>query len=142
MSQVDGLEFVKHTLKLCMRGPKRTTVFVCMTYQLLLTLPPFYRTSLIILCSFRGSQRRPHRERSLGCCRRGECTLHFHRGCNLILPTGEYPQGCGSGWHPRPCAPSMQIQTCLGFYRHFQPFPLSVCGPLMLKKIHHCASHA
>ncbi len=50
----------------------------------------------LFLCSFRGSQHRPHRERSRGCCRRGECNLHFCRGCNPILQTGEYPQGCGS----------------------------------------------
>ncbi len=31
-----------------------------------------------------------------GCCRRGKCNLHFCRGCNPILQTGEYPQGCGS----------------------------------------------
>ncbi len=49
------------------------------------------------------------------------------------------PQGCGSGWHPRPCAPSMLIPTSQGFYRHFQPFLLSLCGSLMLKKIHHFA---
>ncbi len=29
---------------------------------------------------------------------------YFCRGCNPILQTGEYPQSCGSGWHPRPCA--------------------------------------
>ncbi len=48
------------------------------------------------LCPFRGSQHRSHRERSHGCCRRGKCNLHFCRGCNSILQTGEYPQGCGS----------------------------------------------
>ncbi len=42
-------------------------------------------------------------------------------------------------WHPRPCAPSMRIPTSRGFHRHFQPLPLSVCGSLMLLKIHHCA---
>ncbi len=61
------------------------------------------------------------------------------RGCNPILQTGEYPQICGSGWHPRPCAQSMRIPNSRGFYRHFQFFPLSVCGSLMLQKIHHCA---
>ncbi len=50
-----------------------------------------------------------------------------------------YPQGCGSWWHPRPCAPSMCIPASRGFHRHFQPLPLSVCGSLMLQKIHHCA---
>ncbi len=96
------------------------------TNQPLWTLPPLYRTSSTphLLCSFRGSQHCPHRERSRGCCRRGECTLHFCRGCNLILPTGEYPQGCGSGWHPRPCAPNIHIPTSWGFYKHLQPFPL------------------
>ncbi len=52
---------------------------------------------------------------------------------------GEYPQSCGSGWHPRPCAQSMRIPTSWGFYRHFQSLPLTVCGSLMLQKIHHCA---
>ncbi len=42
------------------------------------------------LCSFRGSQHRPYRERSHGCCRRGESTLAFCRGCNPILQTGEH----------------------------------------------------
>ncbi len=56
-----------------------------------------------------------------------------------ILQTGEYPQGCGSWWHPRPCAPSMCIPASRSFHRHFQPLPLSVCGSLMLQKIHHCA---
>ncbi len=56
----------------------------------------------------------------------GECTFLFHRGCNPILQTGEYPQSCGSGWHPRPCAQSMRIPTSRGFYRYLQPFPLSV----------------
>ncbi len=32
-----------------------------------------------IAASLRGSQHRPHRERSRGCCRRGECNLHFCR---------------------------------------------------------------
>ncbi len=36
-------------------------------------------------------------------------------------------------------APSMCIPASRGFHRHFQPLPLSVCGSLMLKKIHHCA---
>ncbi len=49
-----------------------------------------------------------------------------------ILQTGEYPQSCESGWYPRPCVQSMRIPTSRGFYRHFQPFPLSVCGSLML----------
>ncbi len=93
----------------------------------------------LFLCSFRGSQHHPHRERSRGCCRGGECNLHFCRGCNTILQTGEYLQGCGSRWHPRPCAPSMCIPASRGFHRHFQPLPLSVCGSLMLQKIHHCA---
>ncbi len=90
-------------------------------------------------CTFRGSQHRPHRERSRGCCKSGECTLPFCRGCNPILQTGEHPQSCGSGWHPRPCAQSMRIPTSRGFYRHFQYVPLSVCGSLMLQEIHHCA---
>ncbi len=102
------------------------------TNQLMWKLAPFYQTSLIILCSFRGSQHRPHRERSRGCCRRGESILHFGRGCNPILQTGEHPQSCGSGWHPRPCAQSMRIPTSRGFYRHFESFPLSICGSLML----------
>ncbi len=93
----------------------------------------------LFLCSFRGSQHRPHRERPRGCCRRGECNLHFCRGCYPILQTGKYPQGCGSWWHPRPCAPSMRIPASWDFHRHFQPLPLSVCGSLMLQKIHHCA---
>ncbi len=58
---------------------------------------------------------------------------------NPILPIGEYPQSSGSVLHLRPCAPSMHIPTSRGFYRHFQPFPLSVCGSLMLQNIHHCA---
>ncbi len=40
---------------------------------------------------------------------------------------------------PGPCPPSMRIPTGRGFYRHFQPFPLSVCGSFMLQIIHHCA---
>ncbi len=59
--------------------------------------------------------------------------------CNPILQTDEHSQSCGSGWHPRPCAQSMRIPTSRGFYRHFQSVPLSVCGSLMLQKIHHCA---
>ncbi len=47
---------------------------------------------------------------------------------------GEHPKSCGSGWHSRPCAPSMRIPTSWGFYRHFQSVPLSVCGSLMLQK--------
>ncbi len=82
------------------------------------------------LCSFRGSQHRPHREGSHGCCRRGESTLAFCRGCNPILQTGEHPWSCGPGWHTRPCAQSMHFPTSRGFYRHFQ----SVCGSLMLQK--------
>ncbi len=31
------------------------------------------------------------------------------------------------------------FQLAGGFYRHFQSVPLSVCGSLMLQKIHHCA---
>ncbi len=69
-----------------------------------------------------------YRERSRGCCKRGECTLPFCYRCNPILQMGEYPQSCGSGWYPRPCAQSMCIPTSRGFYRHFQSFPLSVCG--------------
>ncbi len=80
----------------------------------------------------------PHRVRSHGCCRRGESTLPFCRGCNSILQTGEHPQSCGPGWHPRPCAQSMRLPTSRGFYRHLQSVPLSVCGSLMLQKIHHC----
>ncbi len=57
----------------------------------------------------------------------------------MILQTGEHPQSCGSEWHPRPCAQSMRIPTSRRFYRHFQSVPLSVCGSLMLQKIHHCA---
>ncbi len=103
------------------------------------------------LCSFRGSQHRPHRERSSGCCRRGESTLHFCRGCNPILQTGEYPQSCGSGWHPRLCVQSIHIPTSWGFYKHFQTFWIfwsmkepqkergSFCGSFMLQKIHQCA---
>ncbi len=30
-------------------------------------------------------------------------------------------------------------QLARGFYRHLQSVPLSVCGSLMLQKIHHCA---
>ncbi len=41
------------------------------------------------------SQHCLHREHSRGCCRRDECILHFRRGCNPILPTGEYPPGRG-----------------------------------------------
>ncbi len=52
---------------------------------------------------------------------------------------GDHPKSCGSGWHTRPCAQSMRIPTSWGFYRHFQSVPLSVCGSLMLQKIHHCA---
>ncbi len=86
-----------------------------------------------------GWQHRPHRERSHGCCRRGQSTLPFCRGCNPILQTGEHLKSCGSGWHPRPCAQSMRIPTSRGFYRHFQSAPLFVCGSFMLQKIHHCA---
>ncbi len=35
----------------------------------------------------------------------------------------------------RACA----FQLAGGFYRHFQSVPLSVCGSLMLQKIHHFA---
>ncbi len=35
-----------------------------------------------------------------------------------ILQTAEYLQSSGSGWHPRPCAPSMRIPTSRGFYIH------------------------
>ncbi len=38
-----------------------------------------------------------------------------------------------SGRVLRACA----FQLAWGFYRHFQPFPLSVCGSFMLQKIHH-----
>ncbi len=38
----------------------------------------------------------------------------------------------------RACAPAV-FQLAEGFYRHFQSVPLSVCGSLMLQKIHHCA---
>ncbi len=107
--------------------------------QLQWTLPPLYRMSLIIFMLVTISQHLPHRERSHGCCRGGECTIHFCRGCNPILQMCEYPQGCGSWWHPRPCAPSMRIPTSQGFHRHFQPLPLSVCGSLRLQKIQHCA---
>ncbi len=107
--------------------------------QLMWTLPPLYRTSLIICMLFSRLTTCPHRKRSLGCCRRGECTLHFRCGCNPILPMSGYLQGCGYRWHPRPCAPSMRIPTSRDFYRHLQPFPLSVCGSLMLQKIHYCA---
>ncbi len=71
-----------------------------------------------------------HTESALprGCCRRGQSTLHFCRGCNPILQTGEHPQSNGSGWHSRPCAQSMRIPTSWGFYKHFQSVPLSVCG--------------
>ncbi len=89
------------------------------------------------LCSFRGWQHRPHSECSRGCCRRGESTLPFCCGCNTILQTGEYPQSRGSWWYTRPCAQSMRIPTSRGFYRYFQSVPLSVCGSLMLQKIHH-----
>ncbi len=59
---------------------------------------------------------------------------HFCRGCNLILQTGEYPQSCGSGWHPRPCAPSMRIPTGRGFYR-LSTFPyLCLSVPSCFKK--------
>ncbi len=34
---------------------------------------------------------------------------------------------------------AIRIPTSLGFYRHLNPFPLSICGSLMLQKIHHCA---
>ncbi len=43
--------------------------------------------------------------------------LSISGGCNPIILTAEYPQGCGSGWHPRPWAPSMRIPTSRGFYR-------------------------
>ncbi len=38
-----------------------------------------------------------------------------------------------------PCAQSMRFPASRGFYRYFQSVPLSVCGSLMLQKIHHCA---
>ncbi len=107
--------------------------------KLLWTLPPLYRTSSIFLWSFRGWQHHPHRERSRGCCRRGESTLPFCHGCNPILQMGEHPNSCGSGWYTRPCAQNMRFPTSRGFYRHLQSFPLSVCGSRMLQKIHHCA---
>ncbi len=107
--------------------------------QLQWTLPPLYRTSLIIFMLVSRLTTPPTRECSRGCCRGGECNLHFCRGCNPMLQTGEYPQSCGSWWHPRPCAPSMRIPASRGFHRHFQPLPLSVYGSLMLQKIHHCA---
>ncbi len=44
----------------------------------------------------------------------------------MILQTGEHPQSCGSGWHPRPCAQSMRIPTSRGFNINF------ICGSLML----------
>ncbi len=54
--------------------------------QLQWTLPPLYRTSLIIVMLVSRLTTPPtQRERSRGCCRRGECTLHFCRGCNPIL---------------------------------------------------------
>ncbi len=34
---------------------------------------------------------------------------------------------------------SMRFPASRGFYRYFQSVPLSVCGSLMLQKIHHCA---
>ncbi len=34
---------------------------------------------------------------------------------------------------------SMRFPASWGFYRHFQSVPLSVCGSLVLQKIHHCA---
>ncbi len=77
--------------------------------------------------------------RSRGCCRRGESTLAFCRGCNPILQTGEHPRSRGFGWYTWPCAQSMRFPASRGFYRHFQSVPLSVCGSLMLQKIHHCA---
>ncbi len=103
------------------------------------TLLPLYRTSLISFMLVSRLTTRPHRELSRGCCRRGKCIFHFCRWCNPILQTGEYTQGCGSWWHPRPCAPSMCIPASRSFHRHFQPLTLSVCGSLMLQKIHHCA---
>ncbi len=45
----------------------------------------------------------------------------------------------GPGWYNRPCAQSMRFPASWSFYRHFQSVPLSVCGSLMLQKIHHCA---
>ncbi len=62
------------------------------TVNIAATLPD--ELNLFMLVS--SSQPRPHREHSRGCCRGGECNLHFCRRCNTILQTGEYPQGCGS----------------------------------------------
>ncbi len=47
---------------------------------------------------------------------------------------GEYPQGCGSWWHPRLCAPSMRIPASRGFHRHFQPLLSLSVVPLCFKK--------
>ncbi len=40
---------------------------------------------------FEADNHRPHRERCRGCCRRGQSTHAFCRGCNPILQTGEHP---------------------------------------------------
>ncbi len=44
---------------------------------------------------FEAHNHRPHRERSHSCCRRGESTIPFCRGCNSILQTVEHPQAVG-----------------------------------------------
>ncbi len=46
---------------------------------------------------------------------------------------------CRPRWDTRPCAQSMRFPASRGFYRYFQSVPLSVCGSLVLQKIHHCA---
>ncbi len=96
--------------------------------QLLWTLRPLYRMSWIPFMLVSRLITPPT-----------QSALPFCRGCNSILQTGEHPQSCGPGWHPRPCAQSMRLPTSRGFYRHLQSVPLSVCGSLMLQKIHHCA---
>ncbi len=74
-----------------------------------------------------------------GCCRGGERNLHFCRGCKPILQTGEYPQAVGPDGIPGRVLQACAFQLVVVFTDNFQPLPLSVCGSLMLQKIHHCA---
>ncbi len=98
------------------------------TTQLLWTLPPLYRTSLILFMLV-SRLTTPPKQRA----------LPWLLQKRPILQTGEHPQSCGSRWHSRPCAQRMCIPTSRGFYRHFQSVPLFVCGSLMIQNIHHCA---
>ncbi len=98
------------------------------TNQLLWTLPPLFRTSSTPFYARFEADNTAHTESA--CRRRGQSTHRFCRGRN---------PDPWSRWYTRPCAQSMRFPASWGFYRHFQSVPLSVCGSLVLQKIHHCA---